>query len=86
MTEGFIDEKNDGACCAAVRPEVTWDELKETAFKLGAGLIKSGSYEGVCFGDVEFYEDGEVWGTDDEICPRRSIKQMKIIIENMFGE
>ena len=83
MTEGFIDEKEDGACLTALPPKMTWEELKEFSKKFGAEWIDD---DVIQFGYLEFIENGEVMWYGEIICPNRTYEQMAGIIENMFGE
>lgn len=83
MTEGFIDEKEDGACLTAMPPRMTWNELKDFACKFGGKSYDDNSIE---FGYLEFLQNGEVMWYGEIICPDRTYEQMKGIIENMFGE
>lgn len=83
MTEGFIDEKDDGACLTAMPPRMTWSELKEFAKKYGCTWVEEDAIE---FGYLEFVENGEVMWYGEIICPDRTYEQMAGIIENMFGE
>ena len=83
MIEGFTEEKNDCCCCAAVKPRMTWNELKEFAKKYNCSWVDDDAIE---FGYLEFIENGEVMWYGEIICPDRTYEQMAAIIENMFGE
>lgn len=70
-----------------VEKDITWRTLKSIAKKLG-GRINNDYHEceSILFGFLEFLQNGEVMYYGEIICPILKYKQMKVVIENMFGE
>lgn len=62
--------------------DLTWEEFKEFSRKYGAKT--DGDGECISFGLLEFDKEGFISWYGEIICPVRTYKQMKVIIENMF--